>query len=133
VLTTSQFMRMLGLPSSRLLRVVVGSRCRSEEDITFTSLDIGLLAAVLESKSTDISGRALVRPARFLRTSGVRLLQKLDIVEHRQVQAYDDGADASTHEQNDQRLEDRGETVDGRVHLVVVERGDLIKHVVEGT
>src|ERR1039458_6083226 len=62
-----------------------------------------------------------------------RLLQQLDVVEHREVQAYDDASDACAHEHDDQRLEYRCQAVDGRAHLVVVESRDFVEHVVERT
>src|ERR1039458_9816551 len=63
----------------------------------------------------------------------VKLLQQLDVVEHREVQAYDDASDACAHEHDDQRLEYRCQAVDGRAHFVVVESRDLVEHVVERT
>ena len=60
-----------------------------------------------------------------------QLLDELDDVEHREVEADDHAADDHTHQADQHRLDQRRQRVDGRGDLLVVEVGDLVEHLVE--
>jgi cytochrome P450 len=59
------------------------------------------------------------------------LLHRLDHVEHRQIHRDHHPADHHAHHHDHDRLQHRGERAHRRVHLVVVEVGDLGEHLVQ--
>src|SRR6266511_3487810 len=60
-----------------------------------------------------------------------RLLDQRQQLEHREVHRDDDHADHQADADHHDRLDDRGERRDRRVHLVLVEIGDLAEHLLE--
>src|SRR6266545_3416325 len=59
------------------------------------------------------------------------LLDEREHLEHRQVHRDDDHADHQTDADHHHRLDDRGQALNGRIDLVLVEVGDLAEHLLE--
>src|SRR5690348_17425004 len=107
------------------------SRCASASISASTSS--GARRSVARYSSTSL---VRITGSTIATRSSSALLGLLDLVvdvEQREVHRDDDHADDAAHEDDHDRLHDRGQRLDGSLDLVVVEVRDLGEHGVDGT